>query len=265
MAIDPFANKNKGNNAQNVEKIEVNNDLVHKAIELYGKFLYTKPDQTFWPNEPFFSEKYVQLPLLKPAEIDLTHSVLAQDPFKLKERNAYLLASYTSRLIMFSYISGTNEFFLTIRNPDTERLGGFLTADKDRRLQLTIYGDVGKYTGLGSSYLDLYVQGSSELGTGNKIMNSSVRQRAYAGDDFGSYSKNSVFYAHAGVGNSYATEANGSQFHFNEKVGNLTDMRDALPKNCSFIVYNEDTMKQIKKDLGFKGSWIKWNAVRVEK
>lgn len=229
MGPDPFSGKTWERKPEEIVEVGVEEDpLVERILEKHH-FCVKYVSSLFREKIGFLSE--LEVDALTPSQINrVLQEIIDRDANVLDEVTGLFLG----RLIQVSYDAGYNDFVLTTGDYRVNYFGRKLEGLPEKKLKMGIQGNVGYGFGVHSQYAAFTVHGSVGEWSASDSKFCALTIEENVEKNLGCYSKQNTFIIGGEIG---------------ERCGHGS-------RNSTFITYNKETYKQMKKSVPKSFFWF---------
>ena len=244
MALDPFrGKKEEGKLAQQIASIEFQKDpLVDAVLQEYAIYIEKCKNFPGSPRERHEAIRYhletSNLTLLTPAQITNAAYLISQLEANLKHYAGFFI----SRTIQQSYKAGYNEFTLILNDEPIRFLTSYLQGQPEKKIAITIHGNVRDRVGHYSQYIDVTICGDAGHFLGDYSKDSLFHLHGSAPGFVGSDSQSSIFKVKGSSGDLIASGAKNSKFYLHGYV--LSFDWQNPPTNCALFFENKEAYER---------------------
>ena len=187
---------------------------LERALEVYRKIGFGG-----WDFDTRFNQiRSLEKAVLNPSEInEFLQTVLKEYGDELDKRKTEF---YINCLLQDSYDAGNNNFVLNTGDSQMNHLGYMLKGTDEKKLEITIKGDVGYKCGYSSTNSSFTIEGNVREWCGKSSNNSSFAIRGNVGESCGDISKDSSFTIKGNVGYWCGRDSTNSSFTIEGDIEN---------------------------------------------
>ncbi len=239
MALDPFQKKAAGKKSEAVSDVNLEKDpTIQSALALYRT-----------QRRGYYED---EIPILTPQQINRFYQEYVELPGIISPGNDKdRTYSFLTLLINRSHQVGHNDFYLNTQAGCMWALGRMVRGSPNRRLSITIHGDVGHDYASYCEYVDSVVLGNAGQSAAHYAENSTFVFKGSVDHGAGSQSKNSYLHIENLIDTMLGEYAKNSYFMIKGRFLQQNYHHNDYPHNSTFHVFNKDAYDALSNGSNF--------------